>query len=160
MRSLTTWRFKLNKRKYPDLHVGDKVKVYKEKGVLAKEVVGDYKYHATVITRIEKSLGQIFYKVQGEGKPFLRSDILLINEAEEGGAAAAAADPPSADEPYMSYHRKRIRAREARKADKAVKAVAKAEANDAVKRVKANAKAAVEAAKAGLKAERARLRAG
>ena len=64
-------------------------------------------------------------------------------------AAAAAANPPGEnEEPYMSYKRKRIIAREKNKELREKKAK---EAPDA--------KAAVAAARAGLKAERARARA-
>ena len=94
------------------MKVGDKVKVYRQRSALAKEVEGDYKYDPTVITGIERSLGQTFYKVEGVGKPFLRSDILLLKESEEGAEAAEPVDDP---EPYMSYKRKRITAREKKK---------------------------------------------
>ncbi len=78
-----------HKREYPELKVGDKVKVYRQKSALAKEVVGDYKYNAAVITNIMRRNGQTFYKVEGEGKPLLRSDILLFKEGvpEEGSGA-------------------------------------------------------------------------
>ena len=134
-----------HKRKYPELKVGDKVKVYRQRGPLSKEVEGDYKYDATVITGIERSLGQNFYKVQGEGKPFLRSDILLIKENE---AAPAAAAPEGGEaEPYMSYKRKRIIQREKNKEIRENKAKLAAEAKEAVKKARADGKAAVARAK-------------
>ena len=132
-------------RKYPDLKVGDKVKVYRSRGALGKEVEGDYKYHPTVIQHIERSLGQTFYKVEGVTKPFLRSDILLIKEGEEG---AAAAEPAEEEEPYVSWQRKRIRQREKNKELRADKAKAAVEA-----------KAAVAATRATLKEDKAREKA-
>ena len=122
------------------MHVGDKVKVYKQKGAHDKEVTGDYKYHAARITGIEKSLGQTFYKVAGEGKPFLRSDILLINESEDRPQQPPPV-PPASDEPYMSYKRKRIIQREARKAAKEKREKEKADAKAAVKQAKEEGKA-------------------
>ena len=77
---------------------------------MTKEVVGDYKYDVSVITGIERSLGQTFYKAQGEGKPLLRSDIVLVKESEEGVEAAAPAD--NEEEPYVFYKRQRIIARD------------------------------------------------
>ena len=132
-------------RKYPELHVGDKVKVKKEKGVLAKEVVGDYKYHPSTITGITRSLGQTFYKVEGEGKPLLRSDILLHKENDD--AALRHEEPKPDEEPYMSYKRKRIIQREKNKELRENKAKLAAEAKEAVKKAKADAKAAVAAAR-------------
>ena len=121
-------------------------KVYRQRGPLSKEVEGDYKYDATVITGIERSLGQNFYKVQGEGKPFLRADILLIKENE---AAPAAAAPEGGEaEPYMSYKRKRIIQREKNKEIRENKAKLAQEAKDAVKKAKADARAIVAATKA------------
>ena len=110
------------KRKYPDLKVGDKVKVFKERRALAKEVVGDYKHDATDITGIERSLGQTFFWARGEGKPFLRSDTPLVDGAEDGEPAAAAVSakaPGESDEPYVSHKRERIIAREKNKKNRA-----------------------------------------
>ena len=61
-------------RQYPYVKVDDKVKVYRLRGALSKEVEGDFKYHPTVVTGFVRSLGQTFYKVENEGKPLLRSD--------------------------------------------------------------------------------------
>ena len=138
-------------RKYPDVKVGDKVKVYRSKGALGKEVVGDYMYHNLKVTNITQSLGQTFYKVETVGKPLLRSDILLINESEEG---AEAAEPAAEGEPYMSWERKRIRQREKNKELRAEKAKAAADAKAAV----AETKAALKEDKAKEKAAKARPR--
>ena len=105
-----------HKRKYPELHVGDKVKVYRQRGPLTKAVVGDYKYHPSTIAGITRSLGQTFYKVEGEGKPLLRSDILLFKEKDDAPAQQAEPQPDGGEaEPYMSYRRKRIIQREKNK---------------------------------------------
>ncbi len=134
-----------HKRKYPELHVGDKVKVYRQRGPLTKEVVGDYKYHPSTITGITKSLGQTFYKVEGEGKPLLRSDILLFKENEDAPAQQAEEAPPNGGEaePYMSYRRKRIIQREKNKELRENKAKLAAEAKEAVKKARADGRAAV-----------------
>ena len=140
-------------RKYPPVKVGDKVKVYRSKGALGKEVSNqvDYTYHNLKVTSITQSLGQTFYKVETVGKPLLRSDILLINESEEG---AEAAEPAAEGEPYMSWERKRIRQREKNKELRAEKAKAAADAKAAV----AETKAALKEDKAKEKAAKARPR--
>ena len=135
-------------RHYPDVKVGDKVKVYGSRGALSKEVEGDYRYDASVVTGITRSLGQTFYKAEGVGKPLLRSDILLIKESEEGALAAEPADPAPEEEPYMSWDRKRIRQREKNKELRAEKAKAAVDA-----------KAAVAATRAALKVDKARAKA-
>ena len=140
-----------HRRKYPELKVGDKVKVYRSRGALSKEVEGDYRYDATTITSIDRSLGQTFYKVEGVGKPLIRSDILLIKESEEG-AAAAEPDQPEEEQPYMSYKRKRIIQREKNKELRAERAKIKEDAKAEEKR----AKEALKAASAGLRALRGR----
>ena len=139
-------------RQYPDVKVGDKVKVYRSKGALGKEGEGDYRYHASVITGITQSLGQTFYKAERVDKPLLRSDILLIKESEEGAEAAEPADPAPEEEPYMSWERKRIRQRETNKELRAEKAKAVVDAKAAV----AATKAAVAATKAALKEDKAK----
>ena len=41
--------------KYPEINVGDKVKVFKQRGALEKEWVGDYKPDSTTVTNIRKT---------------------------------------------------------------------------------------------------------
>ncbi len=55
-------------RKYHDLKVGDKVKVFKERGVLPQEVFGDYNYDAIVITGTAKSLGLTLFSCKGRAR--------------------------------------------------------------------------------------------
>ena len=60
--------------KYPEINIGDKVRVFKQRGALEKEWVGDYKPGTTTVTNITKNLGQTCYKVPGESKPFIKSE--------------------------------------------------------------------------------------
>ena len=143
-------------REYPELKVGDKVEVYRQKSALAKEVVGDYKYNAAVITNITRSNGQTFYKVEGEGKPLLRSDILLFKESAPEEAPQQQQEPREGEgegEPYMSYKRKRIVAREKNKELRENKARLAAEQKEAVRKAKEDAKAAVTETKNRMAAE-------
>ena len=91
-------------RKYPEINVGDRVKVYKQRGALEKEWIGDYKPDTTTVTDITKSLGQTFYKVIGEGKPFLRSEILLVRKIREDEISPQDPIP----ELYLSSKREQI----------------------------------------------------
>ena len=91
-------------RKYPEINVGDRVKVYKQRGALEKEWIGDYKPDTTTVTEITKSLGQTFYKVIGEGKPCFRSEILLVSKKLEDEVAPREPIP----EPNLSNKREQI----------------------------------------------------
>ena len=90
--------------KYPDIDIGDKVKVFKQRGALEKEWVGDYKPDTTTVTDITESLGQTFYKVIGESKPFIRSEILLISKKNKDDVAPYNPQPA----PYLSHKREQI----------------------------------------------------
>ena len=94
---------KLN-MKYPEIDIGDKVKVFKQRGALEKEWVGDYKTGTTTVTNITKSLGQTFYKVIGESKPFIKSEILLISKKRKDDVAPHNPQPA----PYLSHKREQI----------------------------------------------------
>ena len=67
-------------RKYPEISVGDTVKVYKKKDKLDKERVSNYWPKKYKVEAIETSFGQKFYKVEGFKKVLMRSELLLIDE--------------------------------------------------------------------------------
>ena len=67
-------------RKYPEISVGDTVKVYKKKDKLDKERVSNYWPKKYKVEAIETSFGQKFYKVEGFKKDLMRSELLLIDE--------------------------------------------------------------------------------
>ena len=66
-------------RKYPEISVGDIVKVYKKnkarQGASVELLAKKYKVEA-----IETSFGQKFYQVEGFKKVLMRSELLLIDE--------------------------------------------------------------------------------
>ena len=66
-----------HRRKYPEIQVGDEVKVYKQKSVHTKEVVSDYPNYPVKVKKITKSLGQTFYEVEGDTFPVLRADLIV-----------------------------------------------------------------------------------
>ena len=119
-------------RKYDDIHVGDKVKVWKQKSVHDKEVVSDFPDQPVEVKKIVRSLGQTRYVVEGKTIPVLRSDLWLHRPGERKDSKPDKPEPFKEDEPYMSWKLRRIRQREANKAKRdettAVRATAKAKA--------------------------------
>ena len=68
-----------NTRIYPDIHVGDHVKIYKKKDKLDKERVSNWSKEKYAVEAIDESMGQKFYKLNGKPKMLMRSEILLVN---------------------------------------------------------------------------------
>jgi hypothetical protein len=144
-----------HRRKYPEIQVGDVVKVYKQKKAHAKEVVSDYPNNPVKVKKITKSLGQTFYEVEGDTFPVLRADLILYKKGE---GPVAEEEKEAVKPEFISKLRMRVRARAARldakpAKDKA-KAEAKAEAKAAKDAAKADAKAVKDAAKAEEKAKK------
>jgi hypothetical protein len=127
------------------------VRVYRQRGALEKEWVGDYKPKIEEVTGITKSLGQTFYKVTGAGKEFIRSEIILVDKKNPEEPARPAVAEPEA--PRVSYRMKRLIDRDNRKAAKAEKDKAAAERKEAIEVAKAEAKAKVKAAREKVKQE-------
>ena len=75
---------RVNSRVYPEIHVGDYVRIRKKKDKLDKERVPMWTTDTHRVERIHESMGQKFYTVPlrpGEGKrpkDLIRSDILLV----------------------------------------------------------------------------------
>ena len=67
-------------RKYPEISVGDTVRVYKKKDKLDKERVSNYWPKKYKVEAIETSFGQKFYKVEDFKKVLMRSELLRIDE--------------------------------------------------------------------------------
>jgi hypothetical protein len=66
-------------RIYPEINVGDNVKVFKKKSFLDKERVSNWTKETYKVESIHESLGQRFYKLENRPKQLLRSEILLVN---------------------------------------------------------------------------------
>ena len=75
---------RVNSRLYPEIHVGDYVRIRKKKDKLDKERVPMWTTDTHRVERIHESMGQKFYNVPlrpGEGlrqKYLIRSDVLLV----------------------------------------------------------------------------------
>ena len=64
-----------NTRIYPDIHVGDHVKIYKKKDEFDKERVSNWSKEKYAVEAIDQSMGQTIYKLNGKPKMLMRSEI-------------------------------------------------------------------------------------
>lgn len=71
---------RINKRKYPNIKVGDWVKMLKKKKHFEKENISTWTPHIHEVLNIVESMGQKLYKVSGYDKLLMRSDILLFEQ--------------------------------------------------------------------------------
>ena len=65
-------------RKYPEVNVGDRVKVYKEKKPFSKEHVSVWDKKVHTVEGITTSMNQKYYKLSDSKRPLLRHEILKI----------------------------------------------------------------------------------
>ena len=68
---------RIHKRKYPNINVGDWVKILKKKKHFDKEHISTWTATIHKVLEIVESLGQKLYKVSNYDKLLVRSDILL-----------------------------------------------------------------------------------
>ena len=66
-------------RKYPELYIGDMVKIYKKKDKLDKERLSLWSKEGHKVERIDESMGQKFYKLEGKPKALMRSELLKVS---------------------------------------------------------------------------------
>ena len=64
-------------RTYPDVKVGDKVRIYTKKANFAKERIPVWSNNTYTVERKEEKNNQDFYYVNGRDRPLLRHEILL-----------------------------------------------------------------------------------
>ena len=69
---------RITKRRYPEIQIGDRVKIYKKKGKYEKEHKRLWLDNVFTVGNIRKSLGQTFYDIAGRDKPVLRHELLLV----------------------------------------------------------------------------------
>ena len=72
---------RINKRKYPDINVGDKVKIYTKKASFKamKERYSVWSDSSYEVEKIEDKLGQKFYYTTARERPFSRHELLLVS---------------------------------------------------------------------------------
>ena len=71
------------KNKYPDIAVGDKVRLYMKKDKMDKERTGVWTTDLHEVEAIKESEGQNLYKIKNCNHWFLRADILLVNDSQQ-----------------------------------------------------------------------------
>ena len=65
-------------RVYPDLGVGDEVKIFRKRKPNEKERVSNWSQNVYTIERIDKKLGQSYYFVEGVDRAYLRFELLKV----------------------------------------------------------------------------------
>ena len=66
-------------RKYPNVAIGDTVRIFKKKDKLDKERVSNWSAEKYKVIDIQESMDQKFYKLEGRDKAVMRNEILLID---------------------------------------------------------------------------------
>ena len=69
---------RVNKRKYPDINVGDTIRIYKKKDKFDKERVPVWSTTTHTVEKIEEEHNQKFYYITGLPRPFLRNELLKV----------------------------------------------------------------------------------
>ena len=65
-------------RVYPELDVGDEVKIFRKRKPNEKERVSNWSQNIYSIERKENKLGQNYYYVSGSARPYLRFELLGV----------------------------------------------------------------------------------
>ena len=65
-------------RIYPDLDVGDEVKIFRKRKPNEKERVSNWSQNIHTIENIENKLGQNHYRVEGNNRQYLRFELLNV----------------------------------------------------------------------------------
>ena len=65
-------------RKYPELNVGDKVKIFRKKAITEKERSSNFLKGEYTVEKISKKLGQNYYTLPGFNRPLLRHELLKV----------------------------------------------------------------------------------
>ena len=70
---------KRSSRRYPDIEVGDTVRIFKKKDKLDKERISNWSSKKYKVKDIKESMNQKFYELEGYDKPLMRSELLLLD---------------------------------------------------------------------------------
>ena len=65
-------------RVYPELDVGDEVKIFRKRKPNEKERVSNWSQNIYTIENIENKLGQNYYRVEGNNRQYLRFELLKV----------------------------------------------------------------------------------
>ena len=70
---------KVSTRKYPNILIGDKVKLYRKKIIAEKEDKSYWLPTLYTVDKISVSFEQKYYHLEGYKRPLLRHDILKVS---------------------------------------------------------------------------------
>ena len=65
-------------RIYPEVDKGDEVKIFRKRKPNEKERVGNWSQNVYTIEKIDKKVGQNYYYVEGQTRPYLRFELLKV----------------------------------------------------------------------------------
>ena len=65
-------------RIYPELSVGDKVKIKRKRAITEKERSSHFLKGEYTVEEITKSLGQTYFKLEGYNRPLMRNELLKV----------------------------------------------------------------------------------
>ena len=65
-------------RKYPELKVGSIIRVLRKKAINEKEHVSSFSKESYAVAEVFEQLGQIYYKVEGKTRDYIRAELLKI----------------------------------------------------------------------------------
>ena len=68
----------ISKRKYPELEISNKVKIYRKKDKLDKERVSVWLSAVHTLKDIKSSMGQKFFHLEDKTRPYLRHELLKV----------------------------------------------------------------------------------
>ena len=72
--SLSTKRNRI----YPEVSEGDRVKIFRKKGIGEKERISTWSQNVFTVERVEKKLGQNYYSPEGMDRVFLRFELQKV----------------------------------------------------------------------------------
>ena len=70
---------KVSTRKYPNILIGDKVKLYRKKIITEKEDKSYWLPTVYTVEKISESFGQKYYHLEGYNRALLRHEILKVS---------------------------------------------------------------------------------
>ena len=65
-------------RKYPEISIGNQVKIYRKKAITEKERTSQWSKETYNVERIEKKLGQSYFYLNGLSRGYLRNELLKV----------------------------------------------------------------------------------
>lgn len=68
----------IRSRKYPEIKVGDKVRIYRKTAITEKERTSQWNKEIHEVEKIEKKCGQRYFYIKNDSRGYLRNEILKV----------------------------------------------------------------------------------